>query len=68
MIFINRFIDKLKLAETKRSTNINLSLKEAQDLHKDITKLLVAVVAMNELSKQKTDEEVTKIVLKGEDW
>lgn len=44
MIHINRFIDKIKAVESKRqgdAASFPMTVREAKDLHGDITKLLL---------------------------
>lgn len=42
-LHINRFIDALKAHESRGQRDFVMSIKEAKDLHADITKLLLAV-------------------------
>lgn len=64
MIHINKFIDKIKAGESRHSTNYIMSMREAKDLHNDITKLLLAL----HNSPKPQNEEVTKIEIKGNDF
>ncbi len=67
MIHINKFIDKIKAAESRHSTNFIMHMSEAQNLHSDITKLLMA---LHELSHNqgKSSDEITTIEIKGNDF
>lgn len=47
-LHINRFIDKIKAAESRRQKDLILSMNEARDLHADITKLLIALENLRE--------------------
>ena len=40
-LHINRFIDLIKAQESRGGRDINMSLRDAKDLHADITKLLL---------------------------
>lgn len=40
-LHIHRFIDTIKAAESRGQRDITLTLREAKDLHNDITKLLL---------------------------
>jgi len=42
-LHINRFIDNIKAAESRGGRDVILSLRDAKDLHGDITKLLLAL-------------------------
>lgn len=42
-LHINRFIDRLRSAESRQLREISLTVNEARDLHADITKLLLAL-------------------------
>jgi len=66
MIHINRYIDRLKVVESKNSRELVLTIQEARDLHADITKLLLAI---NELANSKSNTTApTKIEVSGENW
>lgn len=45
---INRFIDRVRAADTKGQRDIVISLQDAKNLHADITKLLLAVQEMHD--------------------
>jgi len=65
-IHINRFIDKIKMAESKRMKAVSLSIQEAKDLHGDITKLLLV---LQELQSNKSDDNtIQKIEVSGGDF
>ena len=42
-LHINRFIDNIKATESRNGRDVILSLRDAKDLHGDITKLLLAL-------------------------
>lgn len=42
-LHINRFIDLVKACESRGQREVTLSLRDAKDLHGDITKLLLAL-------------------------
>lgn len=48
-LHINRFIDAIKAAEARGQRDLQLSLRDARDLHGDITKLLLAMQQLREL-------------------
>lgn len=47
-LHINRFIDLIKAQEVRGGRDITMSLRDAKDLHTDITKLLLAMESMRE--------------------
>ena len=55
MIHINKFIDKIKMLESKQSKNLMMSMREAKDLHGDITKLLLVLQTL-QTPKEETDD------------
>ena len=56
MIHIQRFIEKLQGFEARGSKDYIMPIKDAKDLHADITKLLLA---MQSLREQKVDQPQT---------
>jgi len=63
MIHITNFIDKIKFFESKNSKDFIMPLREAKNLHGDITKLLLVLQQL-----QTKEEQNTTVELKGEDW
>lgn len=53
MLHINRFIDNLKAHESRGQRDFSMPMRDAKDLHADITKLLLQVNSMHELLHQK---------------
>lgn len=47
-LHINRFVDAIKAAEARGSRDLTMSLRDAKDLHSDITKLLLSLERMRE--------------------
>lgn len=47
-LHINRFVDRIKAAESRQQRDIILSINEARDLHADITKLLLVLQTQQE--------------------
>jgi len=46
-LHINRFIDLIKAQESRGGRDVTLPLKDAKDLHADITKLLLTLFSIN---------------------
>ena len=65
MIHINNFIDKIKFYESKNSKDFTMSMKDAKNLHTDITKLLLV---LQELQTNQTNNQPSSIELNGGDW
>lgn len=49
-LHINRFIDSIKAHESRGQRDITMSLKDAKDLHADITKLLLVLEQLRQPS------------------
>ena len=47
-LHINRFVDAIKAAEARGSRDLVMSLRDAKDLHSDVTKLLLGLERMRE--------------------
>ena len=58
-LHINRFIDSIKAHEARGQRDLTMSLRDAKDLHADITKLLLLA---EELRRQQTAAEETVTV------
>lgn len=69
MIHINRFIDKIKMLESKQTKQLTMSIREAKDLHGDITKLLLVLQTLQ--TKPPEDGKpgkVEKVEINGGKW
>jgi len=64
-LHINRFVDSIKAHEARGQRDFVMSLRDAKDLHADITKLLLIVQELQSqvLSQQK--ESVVTMELQG---
>lgn len=61
-LHINRFIDSLKAHEARGQRDFTMSMRDAKDLHADITKLLLALQNMHETAQK---EQVVEVVVTG---
>ena len=61
MLHINRFIDKIKMLESKQAKDLTMSLREAKDLHGDITKLLLVLQEMQEAKKETNEVQTVEL-------
>ena len=62
-LHINRFIDNIKAAESRAQKDFVMPMREAKDLHADITKLLLALDLLR--SQQVAQNEVVKVEITG---
>ena len=62
-LHINRFIDSIKAAESRGQKDLIMSMRDAKDLHSDITKLLL--VLEQSRSQQVTANQPIEVVLSG---
>jgi len=58
-LHINRFVDAIKAAESRGQRDLTMNLRDAKDLHGDITKLLLTLEGMR---NSVTNREETVIV------
>jgi hypothetical protein len=65
-LHINRFVDSIKAHESRGQRDFDMSLRDAKDLHADITKLLLTLQAMS--TQQSTADQVVEIELTGGDF
>lgn len=61
-LHINRFVDSIKAHESRGQKDFTMTMRDAKDLHADITKLLMILTAMRTAP---VDSAVTKVVLDG---
>lgn len=61
-LHINRFIDNIKATEARGGRDVILSLRDAKDLHGDITKLLLT---LETLRTQQQKSETIEVVVSG---
>ena len=58
-LHINRFVDAIKAAESRGQRDLTMSLRDAKDLHGDITKLLLTLEGMRGQTIQAREETIT---------
>jgi hypothetical protein len=57
-LHIHRFVDSIKAAEARGQRDLQMNLRDAKDLHADITKLLITLEQMrkeSDLDSQSTE-------------
>lgn len=62
-LHIHRFIDSIKAAEARGSRDIIMTVREAKDLHSDITKLLVTLEQLRSIST--AQDNVVEVQISG---
>lgn len=65
MIHINKFVDQIKAHESRGARDIVMSVKDARDLHAEITKLLLALETLRNKQTAKETDEVIRVDLTG---
>jgi hypothetical protein len=66
-LHINRFVDNIKAHESRGQKDFIMSMRDAKDLHSDITKLLMTLEQLHNKSAPQKDEVIT-IELTGGDF
>jgi hypothetical protein len=61
-LHINRFVDSIKAHESRGQKDFTMTMRDAKDLHSDITKLLMTLAAMRTVP---VENSVTEVVLDG---
>ena len=67
-LHINRFIDNIKAAESRAQKDFIMPMREAKDLHADITKLLLVVTNLQSQVQALQQESVITVEVAGKDF
>ncbi len=67
-IHINRFVDSVKAHEARGQRDFMMPLRDAKDLHSDITKLLLLVTDLQTRIMAAQQQEVITVELGGKDF
>jgi hypothetical protein len=62
-LHINRFIDSVKAHESRGQKDFTMPMRDAKDLHADITRLLAELVRLHRTPEVK--EEVIQVEIQG---
>ena len=62
-LHIHRFVDSIKAHESRGQRDFTMPLRDAKDLHADITKLLITLEQMRE--QQARGAEVVEVQITG---
>jgi hypothetical protein len=57
-LHINRFVDAIKAAESRGQRDLVMSVRDAKDLHSDITKLLLTLESLHTQNTQLKQETI----------
>jgi len=63
-LHINRFVDSIKAHESRGQRDFGMTMREAKDLHSDITKLLLTLETLHSQNIQ-TKPETISVELSG---
>jgi len=63
-LHINRFVDSIKAHESRNQRDFTMTMRDAKDLHADITKLLLTLEAMRTPAGV-VKEEIVSVELVG---
>ena len=64
-LHINRFVDNIKAHESRGQKDFVMSMRDAKDLHSDITKLLLTLEQLHNKTSGAQKDEVITIELTG---
>jgi hypothetical protein len=67
-IHINRFVDSVKAHESRGQKDFTMSLRDAKDLHSDITKMLLTVTELQRRLLDAGNSQVINVELSGRDF
>ena len=64
-IHLVKFVDRVRAHEARGAKDFIMSMKDAQDLHADITRVLTQLTALHEQKTQAQQDEVITVVMDG---
>jgi hypothetical protein len=67
-IHINRFVDSVKAHEARGQRDFIMPIRDAKDLHADITKLLLVITELQSQLLNAQKQEVITVELGGRDF
>ena len=65
MIYIQRFIERLQGFEARGARDFTMPIKDAKDLHADLTRLLITLQAARESAVNAAQESEITVEMKG---
>ena len=66
-LHIHKFVDLIKATESRGQQHLQMSLRDAKDLHADITKLLVTLEQLRQMPAAGTNT-ITDVEINGGDF
>lgn len=67
-LHIHKFVDLIKATESRGQRDVYMSLRDAKDLHADITKLLVTLEQLRQTPSIQTTSVIGDIEINGGDF
>jgi hypothetical protein len=64
-LHINRFVDAIKAAESRGQRDLTMTIRDARDLHADITKLLFTLEQVRSQVTATPADQVVQVELAG---
>jgi hypothetical protein len=64
-LHINRFVDSIKAHEARQQRDFVMSMRDAKDLHGDITKLLLVVQQLQAQALEQQKDSVVTVEVQG---
>jgi hypothetical protein len=64
-LHIHRFVDLIKATESRGQKDLQMPLRDAKDLHSDITKLLVVLEELRTNQSQSPEDGTIEVVMDG---
>lgn len=65
MIHINKFLERLQGFEARGAKDFIMSVRDAKDLHTDITRLLMALETARDQAQSQAKDEVVQVEMDG---
>jgi hypothetical protein len=65
MLHIQRFIERLQGFEARGARDFTMPIKDAKDLHADLTRLLITLQAARESAVNTAQENTIKVEMQG---
>lgn len=67
-LHINRFIDNIKAHESRNARDFLIPMRDAKDLHADITKLLLVLTDLQSKVQALQQESIITVEVAGRDF
>ena len=67
-IHLQKFVDRVRGQEARGARDLVMTMNEARDLHADITRLLLALQALQESQTKPGNVDVVRVEIQGGDF